>query len=53
MEELKCPNCGRLLGKADLMPGSRLEIACRTKSCKDSKKHVIKFVSKQTKESEE
>jgi phage FluMu protein Com len=44
MEELRCPKCNRLLGKADLMPGSRLEIACRSKECKDTK--IIQFVSK-------
>ena len=43
MEELRCPHCNKLLGKADLMLGSRVEIACRTKKCKDAKQNVIKF----------
>lgn len=46
MEELRCPNCNRLLGKVDLMPGSRIEILCRTKKCKELEKNVIQFYAK-------
>lgn len=48
MQELRCPHCDRLLGKADLMPGSRVEIQCRTKKCKEMNKSVIQFGSKAT-----
>lgn len=43
MQELRCPKCGRLLGKAELKPGCKIEIACRTKSCKDNTGNIIRF----------
>lgn len=41
VKELRCPDCGRLLAKAHLLPGSVVEIMCRSKQCKG----VIKFQS--------
>ena len=32
LTQIRCPGCGRMLAKARLMPGSRLEIQC--KHCK-------------------
>lgn len=50
MEELRCPHCKKLLGKADMLPGSKVEIACRNQECKKEKHNVIQFFAKPTKE---
>lgn len=43
MQELRCPKCGRLLGKAELKPGCSVEIACRTKECKKGEGNIMRF----------
>ena len=49
MQELRCPHCNKLLGKADLMSGSKIEIACKTRACKNAKKNIIQFEAKPNK----
>ena len=47
MQELRCPHCNRLLGKADLAPGSKVEISCRSRACLKRKKNIIQFGTKE------